>query len=168
VTQARRGGGAILRPGDVLAVADSGAKWLLCYVGRDSSLGDTVWVRSAALTPDEPIDCATFNSEGYFAFYPATAALRGALVTRAGFCAEGMRMIPPLRRYSLSLFAREGEATAWRIAANAHVGTPFTIRPQLTQEEARIPRAAIWNHQLLLDRLRSGWHPTMDASDAPG
>lgn len=158
----RGGGGAVLRPGDVLAVADQGAKWLLCYVGRDASLGDTVWIRSAALSPNELTNCSMFTSEGYFAFYPATAAVRGKLVTRAGFCHEGMRMVPPLRRYSLSPFAREGEPTVWRIAANAHVGTPFTVRSQLTEEEARIPEAAIWNHQFLLDRLRSGWHPIMD------
>jgi hypothetical protein len=162
---AGRGGGTKLRPGDVLAVVDDRAKWLLCYVGRDPALGDTVWVCSGVIPADQPTDCSAFNGEGYFAFYPATAAVRSGLVTLAGFCADGMRQIPPLRRYSLTLL-REDAPPRWRIAANAHVGTPFTVRTRLSTDEARIPEAAIWNHAFLLDRLRKGWHPASENSDA--
>jgi hypothetical protein len=161
MTQARKGG-TRLRPGDVLAVIDDDQKWLLCYCGRDASLGDTVWVRSGAMHPNEPMDCATFTADGFYAFYPATAALRQRRVTREGFCAEGMRLLPPLRRIG-SPFRRDGEPTTWRIATDANIGTSFTLRSRLTQSEARIPEGAIWNHAFLVERLRSGWHPSLEA-----
>lgn len=164
MTSKNRGGGTRLRPGDVLAVKADGQKWLLCYCGCDASLGDTVWIRSGAVPPDQPIDCASFEGEGYFAFYPATAAVRTGLVTREGFCAEGMRIMPALLRIS-SPFTCKGEPTVWKIAADANVGTPFTLRTRLTRAEARIPQGAIWNHEFLLDRLRSGWHPILESDE---
>lgn len=163
MTQARKGG-TRLRPGDVLAVTADDQKWLLCYCGRDASLGDTVWVRLGGMHLNEPIECASFTGDGFYAFYPATAALRQGLVTREGYCAEGMRLLPPLRRIG-SPFTRDGESTTWRIAADAKRGTPFTLRTRLTDAEARIPEGAIWNHAFLLDRLRSGWHPSVEGND---
>lgn len=160
-----RVGGTRLRPGDVLSVTVADQKWLLCYCGRDSSLGDTVWVRSGAVPPDDALDCTLFSGEGYYAFYPVTAALRQRLVTREGFCPEGIRLLPPLRRIS-SPFNREGENSTWKIAADARVGTPFTLTDRLTREEARIPEAAIWNHAYLIDKLQAGWHPADEGADA--
>lgn len=123
-----------------------------------------MWIRFGAMRPNDPFDCTTFAGEGYYAFYPATAALRQGLVAREGFCAEGMRLVPPIRRIA-SPFVRDGEPNTWKIATDAKIGTPFILRTRLTQAEARIPEAAIWNHAFLLDRLQSGWHPTLEADD---
>jgi len=158
-----RGGGTRLRPGDVLSVETDGRKWHMCYIGRHASLGDTVWVSSQGRVLDAALDCHDFTGDGYYVFYPATTAIRRKMVTRAGYCPEGMRMMPRLFRYG-SPFVREGGPQIWRIAENAHVGTPFVIRDSLTVEEAELPEAAIWNHEFLLDRLRIGWHPRHEAS----
>ena len=166
MTQARKGG-TRLRSGDVLAVTADDQKWLLCYCGRDASLGDTVWVRSGAMHSSEPMDCASLSGDGFYAFYPATTALRQGLVTREGFCAEGMRLLPPLRRIKCSP-GLDGEPMTWRIAADANIGTPFTLRSGLTEAEARIPEGAIWNHAFLVDRLRAGWHPVSEGDEGDG
>lgn len=158
------GGGTRLRPGDVLSVQTNGRKWHMCYIGRHASLGDTVWVSSQNRELAAALDCHAFMSDGYYVFYPATAAIRRKMITRAGYCPEGMRMMPRLFRYSSPL-VREGESQIWRIAEDARVGTPFVIRDSLTVEEAELPEAAIWNHEFLLERLRTGWHPRHDASD---
>lgn len=138
-------------------------QWFLCYLGRHEALGDTLWVSSDTYPQDAKSDCRSLCGDGYYVFYPATAAVRRKLISRAGYCPEAMRVMPRLLRYS-SPFAREGEPQIWRIAEDARVDSPFVIRASLTSEEAELPEAAIWNHLYLLDRLRSGWHPRHEAT----
>jgi hypothetical protein len=161
-----RGGGTRLRPGDVLSIEADDRKWYLCYVGRHDTLGDTVWVTPDSQPREAVLSCQDLLGDGYWAFYPATAALRRKMISRAGYCPESMRAMPRLFRYG-SPFVRKGEPAIWRIAESARVGVPFVIRESLTAEEAAIPQAAIWNHEFLLDKLRSRWHPRHEASGRP-
>lgn len=163
-TESRRSG-ARLRPGDVVEIEADERKWLLCYLGRHESLGDTVWILSRSYERNAPVSCRDFAGDGYYAFYPVTAALRRGMVRKVEFCPEGMRVMPRMFRYG-SPFDRPGEKRTWRIAEAARVGVPFEIRRSLSQQEALIPQAAIWNHEFLLERLRSGWHPRDEASDS--
>jgi hypothetical protein len=154
--------GARLRPGDVIEIAADAEKWFLCYLGRDESLGDTVWVLPRSFSADAALDCADLGGDGYYAFYPCTTAVRRQMARKVGYCPEGMRMMPRLFRYG-SPFDRPGEERSWRIAEAARIGVPFVVRTSLSVEEALIPQAAIWNHAFLLDRLRSKWHPRDEA-----
>ena len=158
-------GGSRLRAGDVIEVQADFTKWFLCYLGRDELLGDTTWVVPQPYALDAPLECRIFAGEGYYAFYPATTALRRGMVRKVGFCAEGMRVLPRLFRFG-SPFDREGEPRTWRIAEAAQIGVPFVIRTSLSADEALIPQASIWNHEFLLNRLRANWHPRQEASDS--
>ena len=152
-----------MRPGDVLAVRTDDQQWHLCYLGRHETLGDTLWVSLCSHALDATWTCRDLSGDGYYVFYPATAAVRRNMAVRAGYCPEAMRKMPRLLRYS-SPFVRDGDPQIWRIAESARVDAPFVVCESLTVDEAELPEAAIWNHEYLLDRLRSGWHPRQEAS----
>jgi hypothetical protein len=38
------------------------------------------------------------------------------------------------------------------------------VKQQLSAEERNLPIAVIWNHELLLQRVREGWRPEMEGS----
>jgi hypothetical protein len=49
-------------------------------------------------------------------------------------------------------------------------GTHEVVKKALTDEELKLPIAAIWNHEILIQRVREGWNPLQEGrivSDDP-
>ena len=154
--------GARLRPGDVLKVECGSQLGFLGYLGRHAHFGDAVLVLPE-LFPDSPRDlCSRFNGAGYFQFYPATAAARHRLVTKAGFCAEAMRVLPVRWRNIINTNS-DGTVRSWLVCD----GVSREPKDHLSIEERTLPIGEIINHELLLQRLREGWIPSRyDSSSA--
>lgn len=43
-------------------------------------------------------------------------------------------------------------------------GNTELVKSKLSDEELKFPIAVIWNHELLVQRLREGWEPTKEGS----
>jgi len=144
-----------VQPGDVLEVAASGGLVYLCYVGKHSEYGDAVEVCPVEqTTPPEHFE-GLFRS-AYVAFYPATAAVARGLANVVGraTCPEMPRT---LRRPG----ARSGLTVKTWIIED---GRGESVKQQLSSDELRLPIAVIWNHELLLERVRAGWRPEREGA----
>jgi hypothetical protein len=123
------------------------------YIGKHPDYGDTVLVnprlqeRQASVTAD-------IFSGAYVAFYPVTAAVSQGLVDVVA------HLLPPnlpnrLRRAG----ARSGRRIDTWIIED---GSREVVKANLSDEERRLPIAAIWNHELLVQRIVEGWTPMQE------
>jgi len=96
--------------------------------------------------------------EGYFTFYPVSAATSQGLVRVAANAAipPGKEMPSTYRRAGWT--TPEGKTTMWFICE----GAKETRLTELSDEERRLPIYEIWNHEFLVERLVGGWHPEQD------
>ena len=143
-----------IRPGDVLEVAGPGGGHLyLHYLGKQSEYGEAVSVCPVE-HKTRPSSYEGLFSAGYVAFYPATAAVSRGLAHAVGHIASGG--VPTrLRRPG----ARTGTIVRSWIVED---GASESVKLQLSGEDLRLPIAVIWNHELLLQRVRDGWRPEME------
>ena len=142
--------------GDVLQVECSCGTGYVSYAGRHPRFGDTIWVVPHIFAEPASNWSDLFVGEGYFAFYPAHTAVRQRLVRKVGFAPEAVRLLPQYWRNAVG-FDEPGPIKTWLITD----GTQRTSREEsaLSQEERLLPIASIWNHELLCERLASGWTP---------
>lgn len=139
-----------VKAGDVLELKAGNRFAYLHYLGKHPEYGDAVLVsrrlqdRQAAVTGEN-------FSAGYVAFYPVTAAVAQGLV-------EVVAHLPPpdlperLRRAG----ARSGRRVDTWIIED---GSREVVKAKLSEEELRLPIAAIWNHELLVQRIDEDWNP---------
>jgi hypothetical protein len=148
-----------IQPGDVLEVAGSGGLLYLCYVGKHPEYGDAVDVCPVEQTTRPEHFEGLFRS-AYVTFYPAAAAVARGLASVVGraTCA-GMPRI--LRRPG----ARSGLTVKTWIIED---GSGESMKQQLSADELRLPIAVIWNHELLLERVRAGWRPETEGCSMSG
>jgi hypothetical protein len=147
-------GGTRLRPGDILELDCGDGVAYFSYVGRHPILGDTIWVVPAVFDVPLADPVRAFTRPGYYAFYPAHTAVRQKLIRGRGFSADAMRMLPKRMRNVINLNS-DGSVASWLITD----GISNVPRRELTPEEQTLPIAAIWNHPLLVDRIRRNWSP---------
>jgi hypothetical protein len=142
-----------LKPGDVLLLNTAGVIAYLQYIGRHTEYGDAVIVGQRF---DEPHATVTDRalSGGYVAFYPATAAVAQGLVEVVGHLPA-----PDLPQRLRRPGVRSGRRIDTWIIEN---GTGETTKSSLTTQELQLPIAAIWNHELLVQRIAEGWKPALD------
>jgi hypothetical protein len=139
-----------LRVGDVLERRASSGTIYLQYLGKHPSYGDAVLVCPREIpSPIKPNP--DLFADGYITFFPATVAVREGLFSPCG------RMTSPdlptrLRRAGV----RKGRHVETWIIED---GYNETVHHRLSDEERRIPIAAIWNIELLTQRLHEGWRP---------
>lgn len=142
-----------LRPGDVLEVRLPDGLGYLLYVGAHAEYGDAVKVSPAVATQRPSVSHELFE-RGYVTFYPARAALAQGLVMIVGNL-PAPSLPGVLRRPG----ARSGcSVETWIIEDQSGESVTRT----LTREERHIPIAAIWNHELLVQRIAEGWRPEKD------
>lgn len=142
------------KPGDVLRLSTPKGFAYLQYIGRHPEYGDAVLV-SAML--GERSDGRAF-SDGYVAFYSASAAVAKRLVEVVD------HLVPPklpqrLRRPGV----RSGQRVDTWIIEN---GRGETVKSKLSDAELELPIAAIWNHELLIQRILEGWNPLQEGRAA--
>jgi len=138
------------RVGDILELEAGGHFAYLQYIGKHPEYGDAVLV-SPRLQPRQPSVTENIFSDGYVAFYPVTAAASQGLVKVVG------HVSPPalpsrLRRAGVRSGPR---VDTWIIEDESGE----VVKAKLSEEELKFPIAAIWNHDLLIQRVAEGWTP---------
>lgn len=139
--------------GDVLELEAGNRFAYLHYIGRHPEYGDAVLVKPQFRERQTSVTADMFSG-AYVAFYPVTAAVSQGLVDVVG------HLPPPdlpnrLRRAG----ARTGRRVDTWIIEN---GSREVVKAELSDEELRLPIAAIWNHELLVQRIAEGWTPTQE------
>lgn len=141
--------------GDVLEL-DAGNRFAyLHYIGKHPEYGDAVLVNPRFQERQTPVTAETFSG-AYVAFYPVSAAVRQGLVDVVA------NLLPPavpnrLRRAG----ARTGRHVDTWIIEDGH---QEVVKDKLSDEELRLPIAAIWNHELLIQRIAGGWTPIQEGA----
>lgn len=141
------------KPGDILELRVDDHFAYLHYIGKHPEYGDAILVGSLLKERQASITAQIF-SRGYVAFYPAVSAVAQGLV-------EVVAQLPPpklperLRRAG----ARSGSCVdTWIIEDESGE----IVKAQLSEEELRLPIAAIWNHELLVQRISEDWDPSRE------
>jgi hypothetical protein len=139
------------KPGDLLDFEVPGGIALAVYVGRHRDCGDaiSVWPK---VFPQRPRLDALEPKDAYVTFYPARAAQRAGLVHVVGSAVP-----PPMPGVLRRAGARAGtRVETWVIERESG----DVVRGVLSDDERRLPIAALWNHEFLVARVVSGWQPT--------
>lgn len=142
-----------VKVGDVLQLKVEGRFAYLHFIGTHPEYGGAVVVNPQFREEPATVSSGYFSG-GYVTFYPVTAAVAQGLV-------EVVAHLPPsslperLRRAG----ARSGRhVVTWVI----ETGSGEVVRTRLSDEERRLPIAAIWNHELLVQRIAEGWNPAQE------
>lgn len=148
--------GKRVRPGDVLEVETGSGRFLYLHcLGKHPEYGDAVSVCPTECV-SRPSSYERIFDSGYIVFYPATAAVARGFAHVVGHIASG-GVPKKLRRPG----ARTGVTiTTWIVED----GSSECVKQRLSAEELKLPIAAIWNHELLLKRVRDGWRPEMEGA----
>ena len=88
---------------------------------------------------------------GYFAFYPARAAVKRRLAKVVGRLPSSG--IPQRLRRPGAIVGCE--VKTWIIEDGARE----EVKERLSEDELRLPIASIWNHEYLVESIRTGWRP---------
>lgn len=142
-----------VKAGDVLELKAGDRFAYLHYIGKHPEYGDAVLVNPRLRERQASVTGENFSG-GYVAFYPVTAAVAQGLV-------DVVAHLPPpnlperLRRAG----ARSGRRVDTWIIED---GSREVVKAKLSEEELRLPIAAIWNHELLVQRIAEGWNPTQE------
>jgi hypothetical protein len=142
------------RPGDVLEVQLQNGNGYLQYLGAHPEYGDAIAVCPAIL-PRRPVVTTSLFDESYVTFYPARTAVAQGLVAVLGNLPAFP--VPIVLRRPGARLGRKVET--WVIEGR----TGETVKQVLDVAERRIPIAAIWNHNLLVQRIGEGWRPEQEA-----
>jgi hypothetical protein len=146
-----------VKPGDVLEFATNDERAYLHYIGKHSEYGDAVVVCPERYEK-RPANMTGIFDSGYVVFYPVTAAAAQGFIDVVGYLAP--RAVPVrLRRPG----ARRGNRIeTWIIEDDS----AETLSRQLSEEERLLPIAVIWNHEMLVHRVREGWRPEWEGIPA--
>jgi len=146
-----------LKPGDILQLEVAGGFAYLQYLGKHQDYGDAVQVSPARPQPwsrDQP-NSLRF---AYVTFYPATAAMNQGLVEIVGHAAA-----PAVPRQLRRAGARaDGNVKTWVIED----GSNDVAKPKLSADELQLPIAAIWNHEMLVQRIATNWDPRQEGASS--
>ena len=141
------------RPGDVAEVQSSGRRIYLHYLGKHPRLGDSVVVDSTMHVARPEMITAELFRDGYVTFYPLRAAVSQGLAEIVGHVVSAARVPFRLRRPG-AIIGRQ--IVTWVLE---DASGPEIVKKSLSDDELRIPIAAIWNHEFLLQRVSEGWRP---------
>ncbi len=141
---------ARLVPGDVLRAAAGEGDVYIQYLGRHREYGDAIAVHPCIVNAGT--DISTLFGNAYVAFYPARAAVNRGLMDRAGH-------VNPVR--DVPLVVRRPGGRGQSGVENWVIETQESeiFKKELTPSERRLPIASIWNHEMLLSRIKQQWLP---------
>ena len=141
------------KPGDVVELNGPNGNVYLQYLGKHAEYGDGVtvcpWLHTGRLEPT-----AALFRDGYVAFFPVVAAVARGLASIVG------RLMPV---EIPTLLRRPGVRSPNRVETwIIEDGGIESVKTKLSDAERRLPIAAIWNRELLLQRVAEGWRPEME------
>jgi hypothetical protein len=144
------------RPGDLLELACTGGYIYVHYLGRHEHFGDAIYVYPKVF-PDAVTDCSSLAGlDGYITFYPARSAANQGLTRVVGACPFPAGAAIPTTYRRAGAMNREGnKVLAWVIVRDERE----TLSRKLTKAEKRLPIAAVWNHEYLIEQVEAGWRP---------
>jgi hypothetical protein len=147
---------AKLTEGDVFEIEDAGDFYYIQFLGKHADR-EIIAVIPQSFTASVA-DFEKLKGCGviYPVFYPLRASLRHKLSRFVGHS--------PLFIEFPTVFRRPG-----RVEPGPHVANWFIdeadgktrVVDSLSEEEKWIPVAEGWNHEMLIKRIKSKWHPTM-------
>lgn len=147
-----------LGSGDLLEIRSAEGVAYVQVVGKHPEYGFAVYV-FPRFYPDRLEDFGKLTQEeGYVAFYPAQAAAREGLVKIVGHGQLPFGIEVPAKLRRAGARAPSGEVLTWVIED----GGQESVRKQLQEGEKQIPIAAIWNHELLVERISNRWRPEQE------
>lgn len=142
-----------VKVGDVLELEAGQRFAYLHYIGKHPEYGDAVLV-NPQFQERQPSVTADIFSDAYVAFYPVMAAVSQGLIDIVGHLPPP-RLPTRIRRAG----ARSGRhVDTWVIED----GSREVVMAKLSDEDLRLPIAAIWNHELLVERIAEGWTPAQE------
>jgi hypothetical protein len=143
-----------LLPGHVLEFHVSGRFAYAQYLGRHPLLGDAI--RLCPLLHDAAVAVSPnlFSDDSYVVFYPASIAVCRRIAEIVGTVANPA--VPT--RYRRAGALKDGRFLNWIVESD----DGEVVKMQLTAEERGLPIAEIWNHEMLLQRLREHWRPELE------
>jgi RHS repeat-associated protein len=144
------------KPGDVLeVVAPDGGVIYLHYLGKHPEYGDAIAVAPGKRARRAAVSADLFR-DAYVTFYPAVSAVARGFATVVGQLPS--RGLPGRMRRA---GAREGTRVATWIIED---GSREVLKEALSDEERRLPIAAVWNHEFLIQRVSEGWRPEREGT----
>jgi len=136
--------------GDVVRFKTPKGFAYLQFIGRHPEYGDAVLVSSDLHGELNDISAEIFR-DSYVTFYPLSAAVAQGLVEVTS------NLTPPKMP---NRFRRAGARFGDRISTwIVEDGSSETVKARLSDEDLRLPIAAIWNHEFLTQRLMERWNP---------
>jgi hypothetical protein len=144
-----------VRLGDILEVSTPRGLAYVQYAGKHPEYGHAIRVLPGFFQA-RPRDWSTLLSQqGYFTFYPVSAAVSQELITIAAShpIPPGSELPSTFRRRGA--IAPDGKVMTWIIFD----GERETLRTALSAEEKHLSIASIWNHAFLVERLVEEWTP---------
>jgi hypothetical protein len=147
-----------LRLGDVLEIRSPRGYAYVQYLGRHEGYGAAIYVYPAWHKSRLESFDALKNARGYLTFYPAQSAALQGLVEIVGTL--------PVRLEESQLYVfrrrgarnRDGQVLAWIIERDGKE----TLKRKLTAADRKLPIASVWNHEYLIDRISTNWHPEQE------
>jgi hypothetical protein len=142
-----------LKVGDILEADANDHVIRIQYIGHMERTGDVIYVEPKLLEAGSEV--GPLSKNGYFTLYPASKALNVRLMRRVGN--ETAPEMPTTWR--MGGLPKPDKSRRWKIVGP----TESRWTDELTEEEYRIPVVGVWNHEFLLERVRSGWKPEDEA-----
>lgn len=142
--------------GDVIEVMTSRGLAYLQYVFRHTSppvYGELVRVLPGLYDSQPDLHELAQQKERFFVFYPVIAACKRGLARVVGKEDVSGFRFPVMRQPGLR--DRDGNVLDWFLWNGEQT---WQIH-NLTEETKQLSIAAIWNHELLIERIDEGWSP---------
>lgn len=147
-----------LKPGELLEVNTPLGVSYLQYIGKHVEYGDVIRVLPEHYGSQFP-DADDPDAEiGYVAFYPAHSAVAQGIVKPVGFQKLPPRPEIPVRLRRAGFRDRIGKVHTWIVEAPEGE----TVRIELSEDERKLPIAAVWDHELLIRRILQKWSPEQE------
>jgi len=141
--------------GDVFELAIGDRAGHIQYLGEHPRYGSTIRV-ARGVRSVRPSNLAALFQHPYIAFYPLKATLGKGLVKAVGTMDVESAEVP--RRWRRAGARRDGRIETWIVDGPDGQAVCRTLEP----DQLALPIGAIWNHEMLVERLRTGWTPEME------
>lgn len=143
--------------GDIFEIEEEGSFYYIQFIGMHAKYGDTIAVVPHSFkAPVENFEKLKECGMIYPVFYPLPTSLRHKLSKFVG----NSRLFTEFP----TVFRRPGRVDPGPRVANWFIDEAdgkTRVVDTLSEKEKWIPIAVGWNHEMLINRIRSKWHPTM-------